>query len=278
MAARFPKGFLGGVVAAGMFVIIVICAVWWMVPLLYPVPGEAGQFGDMFGVANALFSGLAFVGVVAAILLQRVELQLQREELTETRGEIRLQREQMEEQNESLLRQRFEATFFKLVRLLNDKASALTLTHGGRLKVGSEAIQAYAAEVRRVSVRAFGQDYRELLDDSAIEGLRTEVRRAVGNAFYHYARTTYTVLRFIDRTGGFDAKLYAGILRAQLSTNELTILFYASLYGTGREVLKPLLEKYEIFENLPADALGHASHAKAYAPEAFGRHPPLAWR
>lgn len=40
-----------------------------------------GQFGDTFGVANALFSGLAFCGVIIAIILQKRELKLQREEL-----------------------------------------------------------------------------------------------------------------------------------------------------------------------------------------------------
>jgi hypothetical protein len=39
---------------------------------------ERGSFGDMFGAANALFSGFAFAGVIYAILLQRQELKLQR--------------------------------------------------------------------------------------------------------------------------------------------------------------------------------------------------------
>jgi hypothetical protein len=40
---------------------------------------ERGQFGDLFGSVNALFSGLAFAGLIYAILLQRQELSLQRE-------------------------------------------------------------------------------------------------------------------------------------------------------------------------------------------------------
>lgn len=47
-----------------------------------------GQFGDMFGAVNTLFSGLAFAGVVYAILLQREDLALQREELALTRKEL----------------------------------------------------------------------------------------------------------------------------------------------------------------------------------------------
>lgn len=49
---------------------------------------KRGQFGDMFGVANALFSGLAFAGVIYTILLQRHELSLQRLELQQTRAEL----------------------------------------------------------------------------------------------------------------------------------------------------------------------------------------------
>jgi hypothetical protein len=50
--------------------------------------GKLGQAGDLFGSVNALFSGLAFAGVIVAILLQREELTLQREELTLTREEL----------------------------------------------------------------------------------------------------------------------------------------------------------------------------------------------
>jgi hypothetical protein len=51
--------------------------------------GERGTFGDMFGAVNALFSGLAFAGIIYAIFLQRKELELQREELMLTREELR---------------------------------------------------------------------------------------------------------------------------------------------------------------------------------------------
>jgi hypothetical protein len=40
-----------------------------------------GQFGDIFGGVNALFTGLAFAGIIYTILLQRHELEVQRTEL-----------------------------------------------------------------------------------------------------------------------------------------------------------------------------------------------------
>ncbi|EGR3133956.1 hypothetical protein NDJ15_07570 [Vibrio parahaemolyticus] len=46
------------------------------------------SFGGMFGVVNTLFSGLAFCGVIYAIVLQSKELELQRQELKLTRDEL----------------------------------------------------------------------------------------------------------------------------------------------------------------------------------------------
>lgn len=61
---------------------------WWAMMKYIPIPSERGQFGDMFGSVNALFSSLALVGVIAAILIQKEELELQRKELEMTRNEM----------------------------------------------------------------------------------------------------------------------------------------------------------------------------------------------
>lgn len=50
---------------------------------------QRAQLGDLFGVVNSLFSGLAFAGVIYTIYLQREELALQRKELQLTREELR---------------------------------------------------------------------------------------------------------------------------------------------------------------------------------------------
>lgn len=68
---------------------------------------ERGQFGDMFGAINTLFSGLAFAGIIFTILLQSRELSLQRQELAETRNELRLSRE-AHEKNTAIMDQQLE--------------------------------------------------------------------------------------------------------------------------------------------------------------------------
>ena len=64
-----------------------------------------GTFGDMFGGVTALFSGLAFAGVVFAILLQRQELELQRQELEATREQLARSAEAQEKSEQALSQQ-----------------------------------------------------------------------------------------------------------------------------------------------------------------------------
>ena len=71
---------------------------------------NAGTAGDMFGGLTALFSGLAFAGLITTLFMQRQELSLQRKELG-------LQRNELAQTREVFQIQRFENTFFGLLKL-----------------------------------------------------------------------------------------------------------------------------------------------------------------
>ena len=62
------------------WLILLFVVIFWFLFLIewFPwwVTDKRGQFGDSFGGINALFSGLAFLGVICAILLQQKELAL----------------------------------------------------------------------------------------------------------------------------------------------------------------------------------------------------------
>lgn len=64
---------------------------------------DAARYGDTFGFANSLFSGLAFAGVIVAIVLQTRELRLQRQELHETRDELNRAATAQEETEKALI-------------------------------------------------------------------------------------------------------------------------------------------------------------------------------
>lgn len=70
----------------------------------FPNMTDRGQYGDMFGAVNALFSGLAFAGLIFALLLQQQELNLQREELRLTRQELHGQTKALADQANTSLR------------------------------------------------------------------------------------------------------------------------------------------------------------------------------
>jgi hypothetical protein len=112
---------------------LLVCGLWFYTKITLQVldPSDRGTFADMFGSVNALFSGLAFAGVIYAILLQREELGLQREELIKTRAEF-------EQQNKTLGKQRFENTFFSLMGFHNDIIAALRIHRSGTEYTGRE--------------------------------------------------------------------------------------------------------------------------------------------
>ena len=89
----------------------------------------------MFGAINALFSGLAFGGVIYAILLQRKELALQREELALTRKELS-RSAQAQELSEKALKKQAES--FEI----SSKISAID----SLLDVYSKELNSYAGQ------------------------------------------------------------------------------------------------------------------------------------
>lgn len=78
---------------------------------IFPVPAKASEFGDSFGMVNAIISALAFGGIIYAISLQREDLktqkedfELNREEIKQTNETLKLQRAEMASKNETARR------------------------------------------------------------------------------------------------------------------------------------------------------------------------------
>ena len=88
--------------ALGVFV------VWALGGLAAWQTADPGKTGDIFGAINALFSGLAFAGIIYTILLQRKELALQREELAATRDEL-ARTARAQEKSEQALQEQVQA-------------------------------------------------------------------------------------------------------------------------------------------------------------------------
>jgi len=80
---------------------------------------KGGTFGDTFGAANAFFSGGALVMLIYAIILQRDELGIVREERDDTRQILSGQEKINAQQKTALDRQAFEQSFYSLLSLIS---------------------------------------------------------------------------------------------------------------------------------------------------------------
>jgi hypothetical protein len=88
-----------------VFAILVIVGIWfsspWLIPLLFPI--QLAEKYDPFAILNSLFSGLAFAGVIGALLLQRRSLQMQRDDFTEQINLLKDQTKHAEQSNTNSL-------------------------------------------------------------------------------------------------------------------------------------------------------------------------------
>lgn len=252
----------GGVIVIWLLSIFII-------PHCFQKWEERGQFGDMFGAVNALFSGLAFAGVIIAILLQRKELELQREELEQTRREFQRQTIEFEEQNKTLSIQRFENTFFNMLNLLTSIVNTISfkaVSYGAIGSFSAEALQ-HMIPPKRIAEK-HGREvftyFREELNPELKEIVFIEeFSEKVYDFFFkhpynannhigHYFRVIYSILKLIEQNKNLsfkEKKSYSNILRAQLSNDELFLLFCNCVYRDDFLLFKLLIEKYSFLKH-----------------------------
>ncbi len=228
----------------------------WIIPISEDASAIRGQYGDMYGFINALFSGLAFVGVIVAILLQKEELQAQRKDLELTRNELK-------QQNSTLKIQRFENTFFSMLSLHNEIVSAIRVpghhTFQTEDQVSREAFQTILSFCK--------SSFTQNPDSNLVRKTRTTIDSAFSRTFSdtigHYFRNIYRIYIFIDKSEIDNKIFYAKILRAQFSDSELVVLFYNCYFYDAGEKFKAYAEKYQLFDNLPTSKLLEPSHGDA---------------
>ncbi|MCC7037372.1 MAG: putative phage abortive infection protein [Alphaproteobacteria bacterium] len=247
---------------------IIVFAVWLVSGLALWNVTDRGIIGDSFGAINALFSGLAFAGLIVAVSLQRTELRYTREELKYTRKEIAAQRKEMQLQSLTLVKQNFEDTFFSLLRLLQEGVHSLDFTIGVQNHKGRDSFAAQYKKLRNDRQTAINE--KRIPQDDVIAGYETHYRRYQSDLGYYF-RSLYNIFKFIDQSNIENKKFYTNLVRAQLSSFELTFLFYNCLSSLGRDKFKPLVEKYALLKNIDRSLLlNPEEHAKLYSPAAYG--------
>lgn len=236
---------------------------------------QRGQFGDLFGVVNALFSGLAFAGLIITIRQQHQDLEYQKQAIEQTNQEMRSQTKEFDKQNETLRIERFENTFFKMLEvqqgIVNDFYEVDTYKqcveedspdHHGKLS--KEVPAQYEYRGRNAFYYLFCRCDYEIENyhtpgTRLVGGLREVIRlRGLGHfndyvsisVFDHYFRHLYTILKFITENDWLGEKAqyqYATFVRATLSRYELVMLYYNGLFHPK---MKKMMERYCLLNNI----------------------------
>lgn len=250
-----------------------------------------GLFGDLFGAVNALFSGLAFAGLIITIRQQHKDLDYQRQAIEQTNEEMQNQTEEFEKQNATFKKQQFENTFFKMLEvqqnIVNDLFAAdshkeyITEDNPNNLgRLQNEVLIRDEYRGRNLFYYVFQRcEHYVEVDDSGIKrrisvnGLREVIYRKgkshfddyyTTTVFDHYFRHIYTILKFItenDWLGKDSQYQYATFVRATLSRYELVMLYYNGFFHPK---MKKMMEKYCLLNNLRKELLPMSYEYKSY--------------
>jgi hypothetical protein len=229
-----------------------------------------GQIGDGFGAATSLFSGLAFAGLLATLIMQRQELELQRQELTNSTSEF--------------MRQRFETTLFSILELFTRHSEALEfrITDVESLQ-GRAVLESYASELPpeitadEILIAEFeGRDPQRSTprqqSNAYLKFYFLELESDLGP----YFRLLYNCIRHIDRSEleADEKQKYAKIVRAHLSSHEVKLLMFNCNSQMGRE-FRSWVEKYALLKHISNNvAAENRVMVKSYPEAAFGGKYP----
>lgn len=251
-------------VALAVFIIFAVLGLTYMIQNTNSYD-ERGTFGDMFGFANALFTGLSVVGLIATVLLQRKDINLQREEL--------------KKQTNSIHVQNFENTFFQLLSLFNSITNTMEVTYGDEVYTGRRAIIEMNSTLNLlIEKKAKGNNIMSetMLREAVINLDKVDVMTAYMQ-FYnlhkefiaHYFRSFYHIIKLIHLTKDIDKKFYISIARSQLSSIELIFFFYNGVSPRGLRKFRPLINQYGVLKGLDFSLMPNTNLKSEYNNSAF---------
>lgn len=231
---------------------------WKSTQLMNASPNEIGD-------ALAGFAGtLALVWIVVTVAIQS-------RELSEQRKQLRQQTEEFKATNAVLEAQRFDSFFFELVATHNAIVAAIDIRTIDQTKLIGQGRDCFRYFFRQISEKSAGEAmYPNLTTDNTLEkyeALYKKHRSDLG----HYFRFLFNSMRVIETSPSAQDK-HKKLFRSLFSDDELLVIFYNAVSPRG-ENLKPLIESFEFFNNLPQDRLIYRTHKSLLSPKSFGETP-----
>lgn len=261
-------GMLHGMLLIG-FLFMVAC---FIINLIWH-DAELGAFGDFLGgVLNPIFTFMTFFGVIITIVLQKIELKAARKEYTKSAN--------------ALNTQAIENTFFNILNLHHGIVENLSFPSTPFAFDGNK-LSGHAAKLtpnfslkgkEANGAASFSSLLMIIKDNSDTINDTREIYKFFQDEhnylFGHYFRNLYQIMKFIHSHKAMSfkkKKKYMSILRAQLSTNETTVLYLNCLddmVDDGR--FRKLLIRYQMLEHMPIIYTRNAKNVIEYKPSNFG--------
>jgi len=205
---------------------------------------KLGEFGDFFGgVLNPILTFLMFLGLIITIVMQKTELALARKEFSKTASALK-------EQSVSSKQQVLENTFFNLLKIHNDTLESL--------RFNDEVLCcAINTENEKTSGRAVFSSILSWINiEERVENTLDNYmmfQETENHVVGHYFRGLYQILKFINdcELSEMEKEKYSRLLRAQLSSDELALLYFNCITpSVDSGQFRSLLIKFKILEHL----------------------------
>ncbi|MFD2163112.1 putative phage abortive infection protein [Paradesertivirga mongoliensis] len=253
MTSKREGSITGLQIFAVGLIFFLICLALFLTYVSLEDKTDRGTFGDMFGVTNSIFSGMAFLGILIGVILQRNEIH-------DTKASAIAQAE-------SFRLQQFETTFFNMVSLHHELVNGIQYKGKIGRKVfedckerlkdfaSIEEVELWDSDGTQLRMHHFDRNIRSVEEVTALMEKEYLQRYALEfePILNHYFRNLYHIFKFIHTSHYLvpkQKKFYAALIRAQLSQNELyAIMFNSMKLGYGNPKFLYLANEYKVLKN-----------------------------
>ncbi|HYG03029.1 MAG TPA: hypothetical protein VD927_11335 [Chryseosolibacter sp.] len=231
-----------------------------------------GQFGDMFGAVNALFSGLAFGAIVITLVMQRQDMALQEQAIIDSQQQLIVQNTAIEKQHREIRLQninakrlRFERMFFDMISIHFEIVSRLDMGYDNitGVKVFTEILSGYQSQIYQLQD---GIEYNSTRYDdfkqafSSIEMLHLPLL----SSYFQSLIAIYSILKQRKLKAKAEQR-YLSILHNYISLDERKFLFYYNILSDAskpvNERIRGIDRELNLMDTVPANILLDSSHA-----------------
>lgn len=249
------------------FALLIVLMIGWGTYAMYGIPfalylggdsvktiGDVGNWGESFEAFNGFISLAGAVFIIRTLILQQQAISEQQKAIAAQAADAH--------------RQRFEATFFELIKLLRELRNELSFKHSRNYidaattparkksralqRTGTDALSAFIIE-HLFNIRARVADPmsadRKSLAASYDEIMNNETEKT----FAPYFRIIYSILKRIRLDGVLttdEKDSYARLLRSQLTNTELFAIAYNCLSPRAAD-FEQLLVEGRMFKYMP---------------------------